>query len=377
MKVGAGLQRWNEELKKIITMSEEVRPYLDLDDEATQMMDEILKIYPMAITPYYLSLVDFSDPNDPIRKMCIPTVGEMDIGGVMDTSGESHNTVTEGLQHKYGETALILTTNRCAMYCRHCFRKRLVGMSDDEIARGFDDVVDYIISHKEINNALLSGGDFLMLSNKQIREYLEKLVVLEQLDLIRLATRMPVVLPQRISEDTELLDMLEEFNKRKQLYVVTQFNHPRELTDEAIAAIHALLRRGIVVKNQTVLLGGINDDPMILSELLSKLVASGAVPYYVFQCRPVTGVKNQFQLSLKKGVEIVEKAKSMLNGQAKCIKYCMSHPRGKIEIVGTDPDGKMLFKFHQAKYCEDDSRIFMLTLDDDAGWLVEDLSRGE
>ena len=136
MKVGADLQRWSEELNKLITMSEEVRPYLDLNDEEAKKMDEILKTYPMAITPYYLSLVDFSDPNDPIRKMCIPSVHEMDMSGTLDTSGESHNTVTEGLQHKYGETALILTTNRCAMYCRHCFRKRLVGMSDDEIASG-------------------------------------------------------------------------------------------------------------------------------------------------------------------------------------------------------------------------------------------------
>jgi len=371
------LQSWSEELNKIITGSEDIRPYLNIDDEEANLMDEVLKTYPMAITPYYLSLVDFSNPEDPIKRMCIPSVHEMDMSGTLDTSGESHNTVTEGLQHKYKETAMVLTTNRCAMYCRHCFRKRLVGLSDDEIAGGFDHVVEYITDHREINNALLSGGDFMMLSNKQIREYLQKLTSLEQLDLIRLATRIPVVLPQRISQDEELLDMLEDFGKKKQLYVVTQFNHPRELTEEAIKAVHALLRRGLVVKNQTVLLGGINDDPTVLSELLSRLVASGVVPYYVFQCRPVTGVKNQFQLSLKKGVQVVEKAKSMLNGQAKCIKYCMSHPRGKIEIVGESPDGQMIFKFHQAKYPEDYGRIFMLKLDDEAGWLKEDLSAGE
>ncbi len=366
------MKNWSEEIKKLITKSDEIREYVNLSDDEAVAMDDILKLYPMAITPYYLSLVDFSDPNDPIRKMCIPTINEMDLSGTLDTSGEAHNTVAEGLQHKYEQTALILTTNRCAMYCRHCFRKRLVGMSDDEIANGFEDVLTYIKEHKEINNALLSGGDCLMLSNKQLRGYLEKLAELDQLHLIRLATRMPVVLPQRISEDRELLDMLEEFAHRKQLYVVTQFNHPRELTDEAIKAVKELLKRGIVVKNQTVLLGGINDDPKVLSTLLSKLVASGIVPYYVFQCRPVTGVKNQFQLPLKKGVQIVEKAKSMVNGQAKCIKYCMSHPRGKIEILGAT-DEKVIFKFHQSKYREDDGRLFAVELDDNAGWLSDDL----
>lgn len=371
------MQKWKEELNRLITKSDDVNCYLNLSSEDASVMDKILQTYPMAITPYYLSLVDFSDPNDPIKKMCIPSVNEMDLSGALDTSGESSNTVAEGLQHKYGETAMILTTNRCAMYCRHCFRKRLVGLSDEEIASGFDDVLEYIKNHGEINNALLSGGDFLMLSNRQIHGYLERLTQLEQLDLIRLATRMPVVLPQRITEDDELLNMLEKFGKRKQLYVVTQFNHPRELTEEAVKAVSELLKRGIVVKNQTVLLGGVNDDPAVLGELLSKLVASGLVPYYIFQCRPVTGVKNQFQLPIKKGVEIVEKAKAVQNGQAKCVKYCMSHPLGKIEIIGEAQNGEMIFKFHQAKYEQDDGRIFMLKLDDSDGWLNTDLSRGE
>lgn len=367
---------WKNQLDRLITMTDEVRPYLCINDEDAQRLDDVLKTYPMSITPYYLSLIDFSNPDDPIRKMCIPSVQEMDLSGMLDTSGEAHNTVSEGLQHKYNQTALVLTTNRCAMYCRHCFRKRFVGLSDDEIASQFGDVLDYIANHKEINNVLLSGGDFLMLSNEHIREYLEKLTALDQLDIIRLATRMPVVLPSRISEDAELLDMLKDFGRRKQLYLVTQFNHPNELTNDAVIAISHLLRRGIIVKNQTVLLRGVNDDPMVLSELLSKLVASGAVPYYIFQCRPVTGVKNQFQLPITNGVKIVEQAKSMLNGQAKCIKYCMSHPRGKIEIIGKDADGKTIFKFHQSKYECDNSRIFSLYLDDAVGWLSDDLSMG-
>jgi KamA family protein len=300
----------------------------------------------------------------------------MELGGLEDTSGEASNTVADGLQHKYARTALVLTTNRCAVYCRHCFRKRLVGLSDDEIADSFDSVLEYITAHPEIDNVLLSGGDVLMLENRLIRDYLEKLTALPQLNLIRLATRMPVVLPARITEDGELLDMLEAFGEKKQLYAVTQFNHPREVTKDAAAAVKALVRRGLTVKNQTVLLAGINDDPQTLAELLSRLTSVGAVPYYIFQCRPAKGVRNRFQIPMNRGVSVVEQAKAGVNGQAKCVKYCMSHPRGKIEIVGEGPDGSMVFKFHQAKYPEDHGRIFTLYTGA-SGWLTDDLQPEE
>jgi KamA family protein len=366
------MYNWQNELTNNITTAGELQPIVGMSDRETEVLDGILQQYPMAITPYYMSLVALNDPNDPIKKMCIPSALEMELGGSEDTSGEATNTVAEGLQHKYRQTALILTTNRCAMYCRHCFRKRLVGLSDDEIADGFDDVLKYITDHPEIDNAILSGGDVLMLDNRLIRDYLENLTALPQLNIIRLATRMPVVLPKRISEDEELLAMLEEFGAKKQLYVVTQFNHPREITEESVRAIKALTGRGIVVKNQTVLLGGINDDPEVLSTLLSRLVAVGVVPYYIFQCRPVKGVKSQFQIPIARGVVIVEQAKSMVNGQAKCVKYCMSHPRGKIEIIGQAPFGEMIFKFHQAKYPRDHGRIFTTHVGA-SGWLTDEL----
>lgn len=208
-----------------------------------------------------------------------------------------------------------------------------------------------------------------MMPDKMIRRYLEELTSMEHLDLIRFGTRVPVVFPDRILQDKELQDMFREYADKKQLYIVTQFNHPRELTPKAREVIRLFLKMGIVVKNQTVLLKGVNDDPEVLGLLLRKLTAAGIVPYYIFQCRPVRGVKNQFQVPLEKGVRIVDEAKNLQSGQGKCIRYCMSTPRGKIEVLGQLPDGKMLFKFNQAKNSDDAAKIMVLDLEPGQCWL--------
>ena len=363
---------WSQELKHNVTDIARLQKQLGLSDSETKQLQELCTHFPMSVTRYYLKLIDWNDPADPIRRMCIPTFFETDQSGAFDTSGEASNTVCAGVQHKYRESALILTTNRCAMYCRHCFRKRLVGSSDEEIASSFHKVIDYIHDHKEISNVILSGGDALMLPTKTIIRYLTAFTGMEHLDLIRIATRIPVVFPTRITEDSELQGALLRYGRKKQIYVVTQFNHPREVTDEAKQALRTLLECGVAVKNQTVLLKDVNDDPLVLGTLLRKLTACGAVPYYVFQCRPVTGVKSSFQVPISQGYEIVEGAKAMQNGQGKCLKYCMSHPKGKIEIAGRLEGGSMLFKFHQAKYDSDASRIFTRSLAEEA-WLPDDI----
>jgi len=365
---------WKTELARSYRSAEQVSSILRLTEEETEQIREITKRFPMLITPYYLSLVNPDDPDDPIKKMCLPQGMEFSEGGEFDTSGEHDNTVVPGLQHKYRQTALILSTNQCAMYCRHCFRKRLVGVSNEEIAKQLPVMAGYVKEHKEINNVLISGGDSFLNSNEIIERYLSYFADIPHIEFIRFGTRTPVVLPQRIYADEELTDILRRYTEKKQIFIVTQYNHPREVTAESIKAVKALQKAGCVVRNQTVLLKGINDKAETLGMLMNELVRYGIIPYYVFQCRPVIGVLNQFQVPLMKGIEIVENAKAYMSGQAKSLNYVMSHPRGKIEIVGVDPDdGKMIFKFHQAKYEKDNSRIFKLKLDEGQCWLDANL----
>lgn len=361
---------WNEALRNNVTRAEELRKYMRLTAQEEDHLSRILDRFPMTATEYYLSLIDWDNPEeDPVFKMSIPSIRETDLSGDFDTSGEAENTVLPGLQHKYGQTALILSTHRCAMYCRHCFRKRLVGISDDETAGNMDEMAVYVSSHSEISNVLISGGDSFLNSNQVIRRYLELFSRIGHLDLIRFGTRIPVVLPMRIYDDPELLEILAAYTRIKQIYVVTQFNHPKELTPESIKSVRCLIDAGVIVRNQTVLLKGINDDARTLGELLKMLTRQGVIPYYIFQCRPVSGVMNQFQVPLMRGCRIVEEAKNMQNGQGKGIRYAMSHVTGKIEILGSSPDGRMLFKYHQAKEEKDQGRIFAEALTLDQAWL--------
>lgn len=342
---------------------------LGLSDGDVAVVRELQRTFPMFVNPYYLSLIDPNDPDDPIRRMSIPDVSEADRSGSLDTSGEQSNTVMAGLQHKYRETALILSTNQCAMYCRHCFRRRMVGLSEDETSQHLEGMFAYIREHEEISNVLISGGDAFMNSNATIRCYLDGLCDIAHLDLIRFGTRTPVTLPQRITEDDELLGILEEYSKRKRIYVVTQFNHPREITKESTEAIDRLLRLGIPVRNQTVLLRGVNDDARTLGTLLRGLTTIGVIPYYVFQCRPVAGVVNRFQVPLREGYRIVEQAKRMQNGQGKCFRFVLSHVTGKVEILGPAQGEDMLFKYHQAKEESDQGRIFRQPIAEGQRWL--------
>ena len=238
-----------------------------------------------------------------------------------------------------------------------------------EIAQKLPEMASYVQDHPEINNILISGGDAFMNTNSLLRRYLETFSSLPNIQYIRFGTRIPVVLPARITEDQELQDLLNEYSRIRQIIVVTQFNHPRELTEEAGEAVRLLRKCGCIVRNQTVLLKGVNDEPSVLAALFNGLVGIGVLPYYVFQCRPVRGVKNQFQVPIRDGVKTVDAAKSRMSGQAKGFRYAMSHPKGKIEILAEMPDGSVLFKFHQAKYEKDASRLFTLPLSETQAWL--------
>ena len=346
----------------------ELRRYVSLSPQEEEKMERIVRRHPMRITPYYLSLIDWDDPSDPIRKMAVPSLNESDLHGSYDTSGEAENTRLPGLQHKYAETVLILATNRCATYCRHCFRKRLVGLPNEEVLKRFEDAAEYIRRHGEVNNVLISGGDPLVLPTRIIGKLLSILSDISHLSFIRFGSRTPVTLPSRF-DDSELLTTLKTHSRpNRRLYVVTQFNHPREITEQSTQAVANLMKSGVILSNQTVLLKGVNDNPAVLADLQNKLVSVGVNPYYVFQCRPVKRVKHHFQVPLRRGIEVVEQAKAQCNGHSKRFKYIMSHKTGKIEILGI-LDDEIYFRYHQAKNPRNLGKLFKRELNETASWL--------
>ena len=362
---------WRNELKQSITSIKELKKYIQLTKKEEIHFKKLVKRHPMSITQYYLKLIDFENPDDPIKKMVIPSVEEKNLSGSYDTGGEKSNTKFLGFQHKYNQTALILATNKCASYCRFCFRKRMVGKSNKEVIKNFKQATEYIRHHEEINNVLITGGDPLMLETGIIRKFLVELEDIQHLDFIRFGTKMPVFLPNRILKDEELLILFRRYAKyKKQIYLVIQIDHPNEITNELKRAARKLLRAGVIINNQTVLLKGVNDNPEIMANLQKKLVSIGINPYYVFQCRPVKRVKYNFQVSLFKGIKIVEEAKTRLSGHGKRFKYVMSHKTGKIEILGI-MNYEIYFKYHQAKDPKNSGKFFKKKLIKTACWLDE------
>ncbi len=365
---------WKSKFRENICTLEQLKQHISLRPDEEKHLQKVMQLHPMSVTRYYMSLIDRKDKDDPIRRMILPSVEELDLEGSYDTSGESENTKFTGLQHKYSQTALVLSTNRCAAYCRFCFRKRLIGKPNHEILQQFSNACDYIRKNKQINNVLISGGDPFILQTEVIEGFLEMLSDIPHLRFIRFGTRTPVAFPDRILLDEKLSGVLKKYSKKqRRIYIVTHFNHPKEITDKSIACIDKLIRSGVIVNNQTVLLGGVNDNPSVLAELLNKLVSIGVNPYYVFQCRPVKRVKHHFQIPLYKGYMIVEDAKKMLNGHSKRFRYVMSHRTGKIEIVGVmdneNKDTEMYFKYHQAKDPKNIGKFFKRKLNKSAGWL--------
>ena len=366
------MKQWQKLLQESCRNISDLKEFLNLTGKEAEALQSIAEKYPICIPSYYLNLIDRNNPKDPIRKMCVPDRMEFSEGGRKDTSGEAENTVVQGMQHKYRQTALILSTNQCSMYCRHCFRKRMVGLSSEETASYLPAMAEYVRNHPEIDNILVSGGDAFLNSDRLIEEYLKYFSEIPHIRFIRFGTRTPVTLPQRITQDDgELTDLLAGYGKKKQIMIVTQFNHPRELTEQSVAAVRMLQESGCIVRNQTVLLRGVNDGADVLAELMNSLTACGIMPYYLFQCRPVEGVKNQFQVPFLQAVRIVDAAKARMNGSAKGFRYVLSHPTGKIEVIGTAGDEEVIFKYHQAKSDSDQARIFVEKTGPDQCWLDE------
>jgi lysine 2,3-aminomutase len=321
------------------------------------------------LNDYYLQLIDWTNPHDPIRKLVIPSSNELQEYGRWDASDEDTNYVVKGCQHKYQTTALLIVSEVCGAYCRFCFRKRLFREDVKEAMPDVQDGLDYIARTPEINNVLLTGGDPLILNTRKLRNIIEALRAIDHVKIIRIGSKMPVFNPMRIYEDQELLDLIRTYSTdEKRIYIMAHVNHPREITEEARICFKALYDAGAIVVNQSPVLKGINDDPLVLAELLDKLSWAGVTPYYFFVNRPVAGNRG-FVLTLEEVYHIVEEAKARTSGLGKRVRLCMSHTSGKLEILAIE-DGKAYLKYHQSRDGEY-GKLMVLDCPKEAAWFDE------
>ena len=332
--------------------------------ELKQVTDE----FAFRSSDYYLSLIDWNDPDDPIRTLIIPDLQELDEWGRLDPSDEKTYCVMPGLEHKYPSTALLLVSNVCDGICRYCFRKRIFINPQNEYLRDLPAAIRYIKQHHEITNVLLTGGDPFVLKPSKLENIIRELRKVEHVSIIRIGTKIPAFNPSRIVEDPALAEIINKYSTdQKRIYIMTHFIHPRELTDLAVKAVGMLQKTGAIIANQMPLIRGVNDKSEVLAELLSKLSFIGAVPYYIFQCRPALGNK-AYTVPIEEGYEIVEQAKALVSGLAKRVRFVMSHSTGKIEIIGRTEDF-VYFKYHRAAEDADSGRLLALVNNPDAYWL--------
>jgi lysine 2,3-aminomutase len=317
---------------------------------------------------YYLSLIDWDDPNDPIRTIIMPHLQELEEWGKLDPSDEHSYTVMPGVEHKYNSTVVFLVSNVCDGICRYCFRKRVFIEPQGACLQDVPTAIQYVKEHREINNVLLTGGDPLVLTTSKLENIIRQLRQIEHVEIIRIGTKIPAFNPYRIINDPSLLEMIENYStERKKIYVMTHFVHSKELTDAAVQSVHLLQKAGAMIANQTPLVRGLNDDPKVMGELLNKLSFIGATPYYIFQCRPALGNK-AYTVPIEEGYEIVEQAKSMTSGLAKRVRYAMSHATGKIEILGKTKE-YVYFRYHRAADDNNSGRFMVFKSNPDACWL--------
>jgi lysine 2,3-aminomutase len=290
----------------------------------TQRMTAAAGRFPLAITPYYASLIHNLDASDPVFALCVPDGAEIADPPFLgdDPLGEDGDMPVPGLVHRYRDRALLLATTACAAYCRHCTRKRVAGQTETCIsAARLAQTVEYLSVHPEIRDVIVSGGDPLTMDTDVLERVLRAVRSVSSVDIIRIGTRVPVVLPMRVT--AELTAMLRRYHP---LYVNTHFNHPVELTPDAALACTRLADAGIPLGNQTVLLRGINDSAPLLADLFRGLLRARVRPYYLFQCDLVRGVEH-FRTPLSKGIEIMEYLRGRLSGLA-IPTFVVDAPRG-------------------------------------------------
>ncbi|HIF30296.1 MAG TPA: radical SAM protein [Planctomycetes bacterium] len=347
-----------------------VRSIADLDqlsEDEKSKLERVSTEYVFRANDYYLDLIDWSDPDDPIRQLIIPREDELSDWGELDASNEQAVTVARGVQHKYTDTVLLLCNEVCGAYCRYCFRKRLFMDENDEVTNDISAGLEYIAAHEEVTNVLLTGGDPLLMSTRRLTEVFEQLREIPHVRIIRIGSKMPAFDPFRILNDEELQAAFRKYSTdRQRIYLMAHFDHPTELTDEAVAGLDCAIKNGLICANQCPLIRGINDDPDVLSSLNNKLSFIGCPPYYLFQGRPTAG-NEAYELPIVEGWHIFQKSLQGGSGLARRAKFCMSHETGKIEILAID-DQHIYLRYHQAKDSKNIGLFMICRRDDQAHW---------
>ncbi|WP_052681872.1 arginine 2,3-aminomutase [Saccharothrix sp. ST-888] len=358
---------WRWHMRRRITTIEKARQWINVSPDEEKAIAGVAGKYRWSITPYYASLMDPDDPLCPVRQQAVPATGELVefSGAEVDPVGDTVYRKTNRVVHKYPDRVIMLITEACPVYCRHCTRKfhttdvNGTYFRDDE-GGSFDEDLRYIAEHPQIRDVLLTGGDPLSYQDGKLEEIVAGLRAIPSVEIIRIGTRFPVLLPQRITD--ELCAMLSRYHP---VWLNTHFNHPKEITPEAADAVDRLLRHGIPVGNQTVLLRGINDDVATMRTLMTELLRIRVRPYYLYHCDNVTGVSH-FMTSVEKGWEIMEGLQGHITGFG-VPQYVLTTKIGKIPIsqpyFTATPDG-LLLRNYRGQQMVVDSAVHPITESD-------------
>jgi lysine 2,3-aminomutase len=345
---------WRWQLRHRITSLEQMKEIIELTPEEIEGIKHSKGRLALAVTPYFASLMDPINPNCPIRRQAIPRIEEIHLSKneMVDPLGEDKHSPVPGLVHRYPDRVLLLVTDQCAVYCRYCTRRRLVGSHERSITQGnFEEVLKYLKSHRKVRDVLLSGGDPLLLENERLEEILGRLRALPHIELLRIGTRVPVTLPQRITGG--LVRMLKKYHP---LMISIHFTHPKEITETVRRACSELADGGIPLGSQTVLLKGINDKPYIMKKLVQELLKIRVRPYYIYQCDLAMGTEH-FRTSVATGIQIIEKLRGHTTGYA-VPTYVVDAPGGggKIPLqpdyLVTRGKGKIVLRNYEGKVFE-------------------------
>ena len=324
---------WKWQYRHRITSAETLSKIIPLSEKEKREIELSLGRFRMSITPYYASLMDPEDPSCPIRMQAVPSIKETCVQPweKRDPLSEEIDSPVPNIVHRYPDRALFLVTHQCAMYCRHCFRKRLVGEEDFIISEAEKQkAIDYIAKTPQIRDVLVSGGDPLSMGDAELEDIIARLRAVPHVEVIRIGTRMPVVLPMRITPS--LLGMLKKYHP---VWINTHFNHPRELTEQSCRACADIADAGIPLGNQTVLLRNINDNIETMKELLLKMVKARVRPYYLYQCDLFEG-GDHFRTRVETGIEIIRNLTGRISGYA-IPRFIIDAPNG-VGKVPVNPD---------------------------------------